>query len=168
MALGTTATLLAVGAGVTAGTSIMAGNSQAKNIQKQASYNAEIYDQQAEMIKQKKKVADHQYSRQAGAIRGSIISQTAGKGLMLSGSPMAILIDNESEMLFDKAIQDYNTEVEYNYAKSGAAYTRETGAQQSRLARFSGYSNAFSTLLNAGANIGMNSMYAKSLRAGRL
>lgn len=163
MALGSTAAVLMAGAGAfSAATSLMAGNAQAKNMQKQAAYNAEIYDQQAELIKEKKKITDYQFNRDAARVRGSIINRAAGKGLFLSGSPLSILIDNESQMQFDKAINDYNLDIETNYAKSGAGYMRETGRQQSRLARFTGYSNAFSTLLSTGANIGMLNMYPKT------
>jgi len=150
MAIGTTtAILLGVGA-ASAGLQVGAGNAQAKNIERQAKYNAEIYDQQAGMIQEKKRIQDQQFNRQAARVRGSIVSRTAGKGLLLSGSPAAILADTESEMLFDKAIADYNLDVERNYAASGAGYMRDEGASQSRLARFTGYSNAFSTLLNTG------------------
>lgn len=158
MAIGTTAALLMAGGAFSATSSVMGANSQAKNIQKQAAYNAEIYGQQAEMIKNKKKLQDYQFNREAARARGSIIASTAGKGLLLSGSPAAILADTESQMQFDKAIMDYNLDVEANYATSGASYMRATGKAQSRLARFSGYSNAFSTILNTGATMGMLSL----------
>ena len=66
---------------------------------------------------------------------------------------------------FDKAIADYNLDVQNNYVQSGANYYRQTGAIQSRLARFSGYSNAFSTILNTGSNIGILNTYG---RVGKL
>lgn len=155
MAIGTTAALLLAGGGFTAATSIGAGNAQAKAIEKQAAFNAEVYDQQGEMIKAKKNIQDYQFNREAARVRGSVVAKTAGKGLMLSGSPLAILIDNETQMQFDKAIGDYNLDIERNYAMSGANYTRQTGKSQSALARFTGYSNAFSTALNTGTNIGI-------------
>jgi len=160
MAIGTTTALLVAG-GVSAGASILAGNAQAKNIQKQAEYNAQIYDQQAAMIQEKKKIQDYQFNREAARVRGSIISRTAGKGLMLSGSPLAVLIDNETQMQFDKAVGDYNLNIERNYAMSGATNMRETGRSQSALARFTGYTNAFSTLLNTGTTIGTLNMKPK-------
>ena len=161
MSVGTTSALLIAGGAFSATTQVMGANSQAKGIQRQAEYNAQIYDQQGEMIKEKKKIQDYQFNRQAAQARGSIIAKTAGKGFNLGGSPLAILIDNETEMQFDKAIADYNLDIERNYAKSGAGYMRETGREQSRLARYSGYTNAFSTILNTGTNIGMLNMYGK-------
>jgi hypothetical protein len=152
--VGTTAAILLAGGAASAGMSVAGGNAQAKNIQRQGEFNAQVYDQQAEMIKEKKKISDTQFLRNSAQVRGSIVAKTAGKGMLLSGSPLAILIDNESQMLFDKAIGDYNLDVESNRAKSGAIYSRETGAAQAKLARFTGYSNAFSTMLNTGTSIG--------------
>lgn len=161
MAIGTTSALLLAGGTFAASSAVMAGNAQAKNIQKQASYNAEIYDQQATMIKEKKKIQEYQFNRDAARARGSIISKTAGKGFNMGGSPLAILIDNETQMQFDKAIMDYNLDVEANYAQSGATNTMQQGYNASRVASYSGYSNAFTTMLNTGANMGMLNMKSK-------
>lgn len=155
MAVGTTAALLMAGGAFSATTQVMAGQAQAKNIARQAEFNAQVYDQQGEMIKEQKKIQDVQYLRQSASARGKIVSQTAGKGLLLSGSPLAILVDTESQMQFDKAIADYNLDINRNYATSAGTYSRQSGAAGARLAAFSGYSNAFSTILNTGANIGM-------------
>jgi len=169
MSVGTTAALLIAGGAFTAATQIGAGNAQAKSIQRQSEYNAQIYEQQGQMIMEKKKISDYQFHRDAARARGGIIAQTASKGFNMGGSPLAILIDNESQMQFDKAIGDYNLDIEANYARSGATYFRETGAAQSRLARFSGYSGAFSSMLNTGAQIGMLNLYKPvPARAGRL
>lgn len=154
MAVGTT-TLLLAGGGMSAAASAIGGEVQAKSIQRQAEHNATIYEQQAEMVKQKKKISEYKFNRQFGQMVGSTVAATAGKGLTLSGSPMAILIDNESQMLFDKAIQDYNFDIERNYALSAAENTRQQGAMDARAKRFEGYSNAFSQILSTGANIGM-------------
>ena len=155
MAVGTVGALLLAGGAFSATTQVMSGQAQAKGIKKQAEYDAQVYEQQAEMIKEKKKISEYQFNRQAAAVRGSIISKTAGKGFNLGGSPLAILIDNETQMQFDKAIGDYNLDIERNYALSGATNIRQQGATQSRLAKATGYSNAFSTLLNTGTTIGM-------------
>jgi|SRR3990167_5578955 len=155
MALGAASALLLAGGAFSAATQIGGANTQAKSIQRQAEYNAQIYDQQAAMVLEKKKISEYQFNRQAAQMRGSIIAKTAGKGLTLSGSPLAILIDTETEMQFDKAIQDYNLDIERNYAMSGATNIRQQGAAEARAARFSGYSNAFSTILNTGATLGM-------------
>ena len=164
---GMTTSLLLAGGAVSAGTSILGGNMQAKSIEQQADYNAKVYEQQAEMVTQKKKITDYQYGRAQGQMMGSIVSQTAGKGLTLSGSPMAILADTESQLKFDNAIADYNLDVERNYALSSAANERTRGANEAKEARFSGYSNAFSTLLSTGANIGTQKSLGGARGSGR-
>jgi len=151
MAVGTTALLIGAGA-FSAGTSLMAGNEQAKAVKRQGEHNALVYEQQAEMLKEQKKIQDTQFNRNLKSARGKIIASTAGKGLMLSGSPLAVLADTESQMQFDKAISDYNSAVETSFAKSSAAQTRYSASVESRLARYSGFSNAFSNALSTGVN----------------
>lgn len=153
MAAGTAAAALVLAGGAySAYSSIKSGNQQAKAYSQQAEYNAQIYDQQAEMIQQKKKIQDYQANRQIARMKSSIVSKTAGKGLMLSGSPLAVMADTESQMLFDKAIGDYNLDIERNFAMSSASQTRYAGANQAKLSKAQGYSNAFTTLLNTGTN----------------
>lgn len=166
MAVGTTAALLIGGAAFSAGSSIMGANNQAKAIEKQAEYNAQIYEQQGTMIQEQKKLSEYQFNRNRARARGSIKASAAGKGFELGGSPMSILIDNETQMLFDEAINNYNLDISANYAKSAAASTRQAGLINSRATRYSGYTNAFSTILNTGAQIGM--MNIKPPAAGKL
>jgi hypothetical protein len=154
MALGTTSALLLAAGTTSAGMSVAGGMAQAKSSKNQAAYTAEVYEQQAEMIKEQKKIQNIQFLRQSAAARGSIVARTAGKGMLLSGSPLAILIDTESQMQFDKAIADYNLDINKNFAKSAANNARISGAADARLARFTGFSNAFSTMLNTGASLG--------------
>lgn len=135
--------------------SLKAGNQQAKAFTDQADFNAGIYDMQGTMIQEKKKVQDYQYGRAIARMRSSVISKTAGKGLTLSGSPLAIMADNESQMLFDQAISDYNLSVQGNFATSAAANTRYAGAQNARLATTQGRTNAFSTVLNTATNFAL-------------
>ena len=157
--MGITSSLIIAGGGAMSATSsIMAGNAQAKGIKQQAEYNASIYDQQAEMIKESKKISDLQFIRNSATARGRSVASAASRGFRLSGSPLAMLIDNETNMQFDKAIEDYNTQVQYNYAKSGATNTRIQGRNQARLAKMNGYSNAFSTVLSTATNVGILSM----------
>jgi type II secretory pathway pseudopilin PulG len=155
---GLTTALLIGGAALSATSSIMGANQQAKSIKQQTEFNAKVYEQQAEMVSEKKRISDYQFLRQSANARGTITSRTAGKGLLMGGSPLAILADTESNMQFDKAIADYNLDVEKNYALSGASYQRQTGAAQSRLAKYTGYSNAFSTLLSTGTQLGIMNM----------
>lgn len=127
---------------------VKAGKQQAQAVQRQTEFNAQVYEQQGQMVLEKKKINEYQYLRNRKRAAGSIVAGAAGKGLRLSGSPLAVLADVETQLGFDKAIEDYNLDVERNAALSGATYQRDTGRQQAALARATGYSNAFSTVLN--------------------
>ena len=149
----TTAAALAAGA-LSAGSQYAAGRQQAKSVQRQGEFNAQIYEQQGNMIKEQKKLQDYQYHRAAAQRRGAIVAHTAGSGLNLSGSPLAIMVDSESQMLFDKAAMDYNLDVQANMATSQASAQRGNAYEQARLARFTGTTNALSTALNTGVTFG--------------
>lgn len=152
---------LLIGGGIgSAASSVMAGNQQAKSIKAQGEYTAQVYEQQATMVKEQQKVANYQFNRNAARARGAIVAATGGKGFNLSGSPLAIMVDNETQMQFDNAIENYNFDIESGYARSAAGYSRQTAANQAAFARASGYSNAFSTLLNTG--VGAYQMNAAS------
>lgn len=153
MAIGSSSIMLA-GQAFQAGTSILGGMTQARSIQSQAGYNASVYEQQAEMVKAQKKITNYQFNRLAGKTMGDIVAKTAGKGLQLSGSPMAVLADVETQIGIDRAIANYNLDIERNYALSGAAYYRQQGETNAGLARMGGFTNAFSTMLSAGSGFG--------------
>lgn len=141
------ATTVGLGA-FSAVTQAKAGQQQARAVQRQGEFNAQVYEQQAQMVLEQKKINEYQYLRNRKRVAGSIVAGAAGKGFQFSGSPLAVLTDVETQLGFDKAIENYNLDVQKNYAQSGASYYRETGRQQAALARATGYSNAFSTVLN--------------------
>jgi len=157
---------LGVGSAITQG---MAGHQQAKSIKKQGEYNALVYEQQASMIKEQKKIEEYQFNRAGAKMRGKIAAKAGGAGLLLSGSPLALLVDSETQLQFDKAVGQYNLDVQRNYSLSGADYYRKNAKEQARLAKTQGYSNAFSTLLNTGASLGMMNMSANAAtKAGKI
>ncbi len=129
-----------------------AGKAQGADLKRQGEYNAQVYEQQGQMVLEQKKLKDYQNKRLRGRAQGAIVSKTAGKGLDFGGSPMAVLIDNESQMLLDNAVENYNLDVQRNYALSAAKYSRETGFNQSQLAIQTGKTNSYSTLLNSTSN----------------
>jgi hypothetical protein len=150
-------TVLASGA-MSAFSQAKAGNTQAKSLTSQGEYNAQVYEQQAGMILEQKKLQDYQFNRNAAKTRGAGVARTAGSGFLFGGSPMAMLIDSETQMQLDKAVGDYNLDVQRNFALSGANYQRGTAAEQAKLARSTGNTNAFSTILNTGTTLGMLNM----------
>lgn len=143
-------------------TQAKAGKAQSKDLLRQGEYNAQLYEQQASMIQEQKKLQDYQYNRVAARARGSIISRTAGNGLLLSGSPLSILVDSETQMMIDQATRNYNSDVERNYVLSAAKASREDAYYKAKLARSTGYSNAFTTLMNTGANMAMIGAFSGS------
>lgn len=163
MGLETVALAAVAGAGIfSAVSSAKSGQATAKSLTYQGEHNAQIYEQQAGMILEKKKLQDYQYNRASARMRASQVARTAGAGFNLSGSPLAMMIDSETQMLLDKATADYNLDVERNYALSGANYQRETAYQQSSLAKSTGYSNAFTTILNTGVAVGTMGLLSRS------
>lgn len=129
-----------------------AGTVQAKELTRVGDYNAQIYGQQANMILEQKKLHEYQSNRAIGRAQGSIVARTAGAGFNFGGSSMAIAIDNETQMLLDQAVGNYNYDVQYNQALSAAKESRYSSGQQARLARSNANTNAFSTILNSGTS----------------
>ena len=150
MAVATSTAILGTLAVAGAASSIIGGNASAKSAKRMGEFDAQVYEQQASMIQEQRKLQQYQFNRGAARMRGKAISRTAGAGFMLSGSPLAMLIDNESQMLLDQAVGDYNSRVQENFAMSGAIRSRFGASEQAKLAKFTGYTNAFSTALNTG------------------
>jgi hypothetical protein len=128
------------------------GKAQAASAKRVGEYNAQVYEQQAEMIAQKKKLEEFQYNRKISQTNAAVMARSAGKGFGISGSPLAVMVDNETQLQLDKSIGQYNLEVERRYATSSAANARYAGSEQARLAKMTGYSNAFSTILGTMAS----------------
>ena len=146
------AAVLGLGA-MAAFSQVQSGNAQAASFKRQGEYNAQVYEQQAEMIAQKQKLEAHQWNRKISQIQAATVARTAGKGFGMSGSPLAVMVDNETQLQLDKATGQYNLEIQKRYATSEAFNQRYTGSEQARLAKMTGYSNAFSTALNTIATV---------------
>lgn len=152
---------------VSAGMSIAGGYAKAREAERSSEYNAKVYEQQAKMIEAQKKLEAGQYSRKIGRARGKAIARTAKAGLMLSGSPMAVIVDTETQMLLDMSVGQYNLEAKKRYATSGAAEYGRQGRSSARLNIFSGFTSAFTTLLSAGVSYSARSMTPKLNPPGR-
>jgi len=157
-----TAALIGLGA-IQAGTSIASGYAKSG----EAKYNAALleqtgpfYDYQAGLIEKQKQLDLYQANRQIGQVMGKMRAMTAGRGITLSGSPMAIMLDTYMQIEIDKRIgqsnlemQKYNIQVEKSRAMSQAAAYR----RQASTAIFGGYTNAFASALQTGVNYGLYS-----------
>lgn len=75
---------------------------------------------QAAMVEQKKGVVAYQYSRAKRKMVGEVTAKTAGAGVGLSGSPMAVMLDNLTQMEYDQSIEQYNLDREKSYYEAEA------------------------------------------------
>jgi len=120
----------------------------AKKGSTEAKYNAKMKEEQAFMIGEQQGISNLQWDRQIGRAMSTFVQRVGASGIMMSGSPMAAMLDMTTQLEFDKAIDLYNLEWEKRGVQSEAdAYRR-----QSKNIMFQGYANAFSTLLTTGSN----------------
>lgn len=169
-----TAVMVGLGA-MQVGASIASGYAK-KN---EANYNASLIDQTAPLydanqalvdtqkglVEKNKQLELYQTNRQIGQVMGTTRARTAGKGITLSGSPMAIMLDTYKQMEIDKRInqsnydmQKYNLDIEkYNIAieKNRALSQAAAYRRQASTSVFTGYTNAFTSALQTGVNYGL-------------
>ena len=159
-------TTLLVGMGVAqAATQVMDGMAAKTEADYNASialsesrYNAAILHQKAGMIEDQKKLQAAQDNRAIRMVMGRTTAVTAAKGIQLSGSPMAIMIDTRTQLEMDKLIGQYNLDVQkYGVISQAESVTRagQTRAASYRragkTARTAGYVGALSTLYQTAA-----------------
>lgn len=142
---------------------------QGRIAQAQADYNAALMEGKAKWIDFQKGIAARQYNRLRGKAIGKTVAATAGAGLRLSGSPLAVMIDTATQINIDKAITLANMEQEKTYTKSAAEMYRVEGRNAVRQAT----TNAFSSLLQSGSKYALYKSGALDLsgganRAGRI
>lgn len=148
--------MVAAGA-MSAGSSFMGGRAESRALKDQAEFNAQNYEQQAALVAGQKKVNDYHYRRKIGRMRGAHVAGTAARGITFSGSPLRVMADTESQLLYDQAVDNYNLKVQENYYRHGAEMTRYEGGVAASEASRRGTMNAFSTLLSTGGSVaGMN------------
>jgi len=159
-----TAMMVGLGA-VQAGTQIAGGfmakreaEHNANAIQSEAEYNAGVYRQQAGMIEQQKQNKRIQDERMMRFAFGKTVATAAAKGLQLSGSPLAILVDTMTQLGFDKAITQYNYDVEKTAVLSQAESVSRRGAslaaryrREGDTAMFAGITGGLTTLMGTAA-----------------
>ena len=148
---GTTAALIgimAMSTAASAAVSINAGNEQADALRVQAQRNARIQEDQAKMVAAAGKLQGEQDDRAIARAKAKARTIAAGSGLEMGGSPLALMIDLETQMEMDKQITQYNYAVQERSVRSGAANTMMSGMENAKLARAQGYSNAYTNALN--------------------
>jgi hypothetical protein len=113
-----TAAIVGIGA-MGAATSVIGGIAQNKEarmnasaVENEANYNAGVYRAQAGMVENQKQLKLQQDARNIRFVESKTIAVTAAKGIEMSGSPMAVLVDTMTQLEMDKAITAYNYDVE--------------------------------------------------------
>lgn len=117
----------------------------------EAKLNATIIEGKAGLIDVKKGIENVQYERMKAQVSGKSMANIAKAGIMPGGSPMAVMLDAQTQIGIDQAIGQFNLEQEKRYTLSQAEQARRQGRQ----AVYSGYSNAFSTMLSGVSNFAM-------------
>jgi hypothetical protein len=137
----------------------------ATQVTKEAQYNAGVYRQQAGMIEDQKNLQAMQDDRAIRFAAGKHVAITAAKGIELSGSAMAVLADTMTQMEMDKAIGQYNFEMQkYTALSQAESITRkgDTVAGQYRrsgaTAYTAGVTGGLTTLFNTAAYVGMSNV----------
>lgn len=138
---------------IVAGTSIIAGRqASAAGEYNQAIFNrnAEVKEQEAEIIKQRTEYEIAQFDRKFAALQGQTKTAVLKSGAELSGSGLRILRSNAEQAEIEKDMIEYNSKVGQARAYEEANFARMKGSlarQQARAAEFGYYAQAGTSLL---------------------
>lgn len=111
--------------------------------------NAAIKRVQAGMIDNQKQLQAAQDDRAIRFATGAIVSSAAGRGLEMSGSPMAIMIDTQTQMEMDKAIGQYNLEVQKRFTMAEAGAIERSGQRAMTAGVVGGLTQMFASGMDA-------------------
>jgi len=138
---------------IVAGTSIIAGRqASAAGEYNQAIFNrnAEVKEQEAEIIRQRTEYEIAQFDRKFAALQGQTKTAVLKSGAELSGSGLRILRSNAEQAEIEKDMIEYNSKVGQARAYEEANFARMKGSlarQQARAAEFGYYAQAGTSLL---------------------
>jgi hypothetical protein len=79
---------------------------------------------------------------------GKSMSNIAASGIAPKGSPMAVLLDSQTQINLDQAIGQFNLEQQKRYTLAEADQVKRQGAAAAR----SGYTNAFASMLQGASS----------------
>jgi len=117
----------------------------------EAGINAKLIEGKAGLIDIQKNIQNEQYNRAKGQAASGAVAHTAGAGVMLSGSKLAIMLDTQKQIALDQAIGQFNFDQEKRYTMAQADAVRRGGSAAVR----AGWSNAFSTALKGVSSYAM-------------
>ncbi len=117
----------------------------------ESKYNATLLEGKANLIEAQSDITNAQYEKTKGKYLSASMVGIAKAGIMPNGSAAAVMLDTQTQIGIDQAISKVNYQQEKNYTLAQAGQQKRAGRQ----AVYSGYSNAFSTMLQAGSNYAM-------------
>ena len=123
---------------------------QGQAVKNESKINAALLEGKAGLIDVQKGIQYAQDTRGMGQAMGETMSRIAASGVEAKGSPMAVLLDQQTQMGIDRAIGQFNLEQNKRYTMAEADAERRKGAAAAK----SGYMNAFSSVLQGASNYG--------------
>ena len=160
---------ITLGLGVASGLGQMAaGQAAGKAANRDAQYNASIKSQQAGMIADQQSLLAAQDARKLRFAMGKHTATTAGKGLEMTGSPMAIAIDTATQMNMDASIGQYNLEIDKRMALMEAESLKRGGRMAERRMTREGAVKGLTTMFSAVASSSIFAPKGASIGAGSI
>lgn len=146
-------------AAITAGTSVIAArqaSATGKFNQAIQNRNAQVAEQEAVAIEQKKELDLQRFDKQFQQLQGETVVAISKTGAAQSGSALRILRSNAEEAEFEKNMIEYNAEIGKSRAYENANFARMSGQlarQQGRAAAIGYYGQAASALAPFGKSL---------------
>lgn len=117
----------------------------------EAKYNATLLEGKAGLIDVQKDIENAQYNRLKGQAMSTSMANVAKAGIMPTGSAAAVMIETQKQIAIDQAIGQFNLDQQKRYTLAEAEAIKRKGKQ----AVYSGFSNAFSTMLGGASQYAM-------------
>jgi hypothetical protein len=151
-----TSTIIA-GAGMAM--SFMAQRQQAAAAKQTANYNAELQRRQATQENMISAENIRRKTRDNNRMLAEVRASTAGRGLAMTGTPLAVL--GETAMMLEREIMDasYQASTRYQSLAQGAKMTIWEGNQQARALK----TQAYAGLIKGAATVGYDFAKAKGM-----
>lgn len=151
-----TSTIIA-GAGLAM--SFMAQRQQAAAAKQTANYNAQLQRQQAAQENEISAENIRRKTRDNNRMLAEVRASTAGRGLAMTGTPLAVL--GETAMMLEREIMDasYQASTRYQSLAQGARMTLWEGSQQAKAIK----TQAYAGLIKGAATAGYDFAQAKGM-----
>jgi hypothetical protein len=130
--------------------SAIASIQQGQAANREAKINAALLEGKAGLIDVQKGIQYAQDTRGMGQAMSQTTANIAASGIQMKGSPMAVLLDQQTQMGIDRAIGQFNLEQSKRYTMAEANAERRRG----KLAQSAGYTGALVSALGGAEKFG--------------